>query len=592
MKNETKLHLLFLFILSLFYLLPFLIFGDFIIQHPVDRLNVEIVNNHQIGQIFKGNFESANLMFNGEYKYYYFTRIFHPLMFIYAFFELNYSYWIYDIIVNLISYITFFIFAKKISKDLLICTFSSALFVSLNQVYAPVMLATIFGLGVAAIPYLLYLNLQNKPLKVKHYLILLFFGLNTHFYELLVLPVIFLIIFALNKKVQLNLFFKISTVFFISIFISNLNLFYILMSDLEFQRKMLIGPLELKDNLIEVLKRIFYLYHIVVNPFKYWMQPLIEMLPYLLLNFSVFFYLIYSKNKSGLKLFGIIIFLAIICFIERTYITNSMIRNYEALNLINTINLHRVYKYVAILYVLIFFTINSQKRSFFLCLMGLISLIFFQIRPLIYPSFYTILDWQNVSIVKKNSIKNNFYNQDYIKFIKDIYDESSIKNFKNKSITSKYVLSINNYYNFNDFKKIKKIVKNKRVLVLVDLTNNSRITKWIGPFYNDPMILVANNIFVMGGLAQFISKNYHKKFREIISSELNKNEYIRNSYDEKGYHVYAYVNDHEDIDINFVKAKSLGASYVFSRKKVNHNKLNVICENCFDNKFMNLYLLN
>ena len=201
MKNEIKVHLLFLLILSLFYLLPFLIFGEFIIQHPDDRLNVEIVNNYQIGQIFKGNFESENLMFNGEYKYYYFTRIFHPLMFIYAFFELNYSYWIYDIIVNLISYITFFIFAKKISNDLLICSFSSALFVSLNQVYAPVMLTTIFGLGVAAIPYLLYLNLQNKPLKVKHYLILLFFGLNTHFYELLVLPVIFLIIFALNKKV-------------------------------------------------------------------------------------------------------------------------------------------------------------------------------------------------------------------------------------------------------------------------------------------------------------------------------------------------------------------------------------------------------
>jgi hypothetical protein len=592
MKNETKFHLLFLFILSLFYLLPFLIFGEFIIQHPDDRLNVEIVNNHLIGQIFKGNFEAANLMFNGEYKYYYFIRIFHPLMIIYALFELNYSYWIYDIIVNFISYITFFIFAKKISNDLLICSFSSALFVSLNQLYAPVMLTTIFGLGVAAIPYLLYLNLKEKPLKIKHYLILLFFGLNTHFYELLVLPVIFLIIFALNKKVRLNLFFKISAVFFISIFISNINLFLILLSDLEFQRKMLIGPLELKDNLILALRRIFFLYHLALNPFKIWMQPLVEQLPYLLLNFSVFFYLIYSKNKLALKLFGIIIFLAIICFIERTYFFNNLIRNYDALNLINTINLHRVYKYIAILYVIIFFTINSQKRNFFLCTIGLISLIFFQIRPLIYPSFYTALDWKNVSIVKKKSIKNSFYNQDYIKFIKDIYDESNINNFKNKSITSKYVLSINNYYNFNEFKKIKKIVKNKRVLVLVDLKNNSSITKWIGPFYNDPMILVANNIFIMGGLAQFISENYHTKFREIISSELNKNEYFRNSYDEKGYRIYAYVNNHEDIDIDFVKAKSLGASYVFSRKKVNHNKLDVICENCFDNKFMNLYLLN
>ena len=126
----------------------------------------------------------------------------------------------------------------------------------------------------------------------------------------------------------------------------------------------------------------------------------------------------------------------------------------------------------------------------------------------------------------------------------------------------------------------------------MDLTNNSRITQWIGPFNNDPMILVANDIFVMGGLAQFMSKDYHTKFREIISNELNKNKYIRDSYDEKGYHIYAYVNDYENIDINFVKAKSLGASYVFSRKKVNHYKLDVICENCFDNKFMNLYLLN
>ena len=211
----------------------------------------------------------------------------------------------------------------RISNDLLICSLSSALFVSLNQVYAPVMLATIFGLGITAIPYLLYLNLREKPLKIKHYLILIFFGLNTHFYELLVLPVIFLIIFAINKRVQLRLFFKISAVFFISIFISNLNLFLILISDLEFQRKMLMTPINLDENLIQALRRIFFSHHLALNPFKIWMQPLIEQLPYLLLNFSVFFYLIYSKNKLAFKLFGIIIFLAILCSIERTYFFNK-----------------------------------------------------------------------------------------------------------------------------------------------------------------------------------------------------------------------------------------------------------------------------
>ena len=586
MKYKINIHLFFLFILSLFYLLPLLIFGEFIIQHPVDRLDNEIVNNYQVGQIFKGNFDAANLMLNGEFKYNYFTRIFHPLMIIYSLFELSYSYWIYDIIVNLISYITFFIFTKKISKDLFICAFSSALFVSLNQVYAPVMLTTIFGLGIAAIPYLLYLNLKQKPLKLKHYLILFFFGLNTHFYELLVFPVIFLIILIFNKKVKLNLFLSIFGIFFLSIFISNSNLFFILFSDLEFQRKMITSSLSLKENFIQAIRRILYTYHIAKNPFTYWIKPLIEMFPYFILNFSVFLYLIYSKNKLGLSFFAIIILLAFLCFIERTYFFNQIIGNYEFLNLINTIYLHRVYKYIPILYVIIFFVINSQKRSYFLCVMGLISLIFFQVRPLIFPSFYTILDWQNISIEKKISIKNSFYNHDYIKFIKNIYIESNFNNYKNKNITKKYVLSINNYYNFNDFKKIKKIVKKKRVLVLVDRTNDFEL------FYNDPMILVANNIYVMGGLIQFMPKDYHVQFREIISNELNKNDYIRNSYDEKGYRIYAYVNNYENIDIDFVKAKNLGASYVFSRKTVNHNKLNIICESCYGNKLMNLYELN
>lgn len=590
-KNKKNFHILFLFILSLFYLLPFLIFGDFIIQHPVDRLNVEIVNNYQIGQMFGGNFEAEKLMFNGEYKYFYFVRIFHPLLIIYSIFELNYAYWVYDIIVNLISYVTFFIFTKRLSNDLFICTFSSALFVSLNQLYAPAMLTTMFGLGVAAIPYLLYLNLKHKQLKTKHYLILLFFGLNTHFYELLVLPIIFLIIYVINKRVKIDLFIKISAVFFISILISNLNLFFILISDFEFQRKMLITSLDLSSNLIGALKRIFYVYHVVLNPFKTYLQPLIEQLPYILLNFSIFFYLIYSKNKIGFKLFGIIIFIGVVCFVERTFFFNTLIKNYDILNMLNTINLHRVYKYIAIIYVLIFFVINSHKRSFFLCMVGLISLIFFQIRPLIYPSFYTFLDWENISNIEKNSIKNNFYNQNYFKFIKDVFKASNIENFKDKNITSKYVLSINNYYKFNEFSKIKKIVKNERVLVLVESDKSSRLTQWIGPFYNDPMILVANNIFVMGGLAQFISKTYHANFREIISNELIKDKYILNSYDLKGYSIYAYVVDHNNININFDKAKSLGASYVFFRKKINDTRLNIVCESCYGNKYLNLYKL-
>ena len=62
------------------------------------------------------------------------------------------------------------------------------------------MLATIFGLGVASIPYLIYLNIKNKELKFKHYLILFFFGLNLNFYEILAIPVVFFLVFFSIKK--------------------------------------------------------------------------------------------------------------------------------------------------------------------------------------------------------------------------------------------------------------------------------------------------------------------------------------------------------------------------------------------------------
>ena len=128
MNTKINFHLFFLFILSLFYLLPFIVFGELIIQHPLDRFDNEIVFNGMIGRIFKGEFEAAKLMFNGNYEALFFTRIFHPLIILFAILDLNYAYWTYDILVQIISYITFFIFAKKISKDYFILTLSSSLF--------------------------------------------------------------------------------------------------------------------------------------------------------------------------------------------------------------------------------------------------------------------------------------------------------------------------------------------------------------------------------------------------------------------------------------------------------------------------------
>ncbi len=585
MNTKINFHLFFLFILSLFYLLPFIVFGELIIQHPLDRFDNEIVFNGMIGRIFKGEFEAAKLMFNGNYEALFFTRIFHPLIILFAILDLNYAYWTYDILVQIISYITFFIFAKKISKDYFILTLSSSLFVSLSTVYSPVMLASIFGLGVAAIPYLIYLNIKNKNLKLKHYLILFFFGLNTHFYEILVIPVVLLLVFFFNKKINIKKFIKIFSTFVFSIFISNSNLFFILFSDFEFQRKIITYPLDLENNFINFIKRIFYLHHLVVNPFKIWIKPLVELFPYIILNFSIFIYLIFTRRKDVFIIYSIIIFIAFLCFLERTFFFNNLIKHFDNLNLLNTVNLHRVYKYIPIMYVVIFLYINSNKKNLILCFVGIFSLLYFQIRPLIYPVFYSLLDWENLNIEKKLILKENFYRKNFLISFNQFRDLINTKNLSDKNITKKYVLSFNNYYNFNEFEKLKKIINNDRVLFLVD----PNLKTVLG--YNDPMIMVANNINIMGGLAQFYSKEYHKKFREIISQELDINESIREAFDKTGYRAYAYVNDFNNVKIDFLKAKSLGAKYVFSRKKIANSSLQIICEACENNKYLNLYII-
>ena len=81
-KNYT--HLICLFILSLNYSIPFLIFGQPTLFY-IDTLDSEIVYNFVIGKILMGNFDAVQLFLNGEISAPYLRRIFHPYSFFYSF---------------------------------------------------------------------------------------------------------------------------------------------------------------------------------------------------------------------------------------------------------------------------------------------------------------------------------------------------------------------------------------------------------------------------------------------------------------------------------------------------------------------------
>ena len=119
----------------------------------------------------------------------------------------------------------------------------------------------------------------------------------------------------------------------------------------------------------------------------------------------------------------------------------------------------------------------------------------------------------------------------------------------------------------NDYKKIKNIVGNKRTLSLGV----------------DPMVAVMNDVYVIDGYHSLYPLSYKKKFRPIIEKELEKSKYYKDYYDNWGSRVYAFVIDQNNIEINFQKAKEVGADFVISSYLLKKQNLKLLSDS-FENK--------
>ena len=115
--NTKSLHFVFLFILSLNYLIPILLFGEVTLFYK-DALDSEIVYNHIISQRLLGVENPTDIFLNGVLSLDYMRRVFNPYMIIYGFLNTELAYWVTDILVKLTSYLSFFVLAKKINKNL------------------------------------------------------------------------------------------------------------------------------------------------------------------------------------------------------------------------------------------------------------------------------------------------------------------------------------------------------------------------------------------------------------------------------------------------------------------------------------------
>ena len=68
-QEKFKFHSIFLFILSLYYLIPYLLVGQ-LITSPNDLLEKEIICDYILGRFYRGEAESLDLLFAEEIKWY------------------------------------------------------------------------------------------------------------------------------------------------------------------------------------------------------------------------------------------------------------------------------------------------------------------------------------------------------------------------------------------------------------------------------------------------------------------------------------------------------------------------------------------
>ena len=183
----------------------------------LDSLEAGPVYDSIIAKIYRGSFDSYNVLLSGEYKWFYLEEILFPVNILHLIFKLEDFLLFEDLFKKLFAYWSFYLMSKKMIKNKLTSSLG-AIFYTIIINSSP----SIVGVGYAipALPYLFYLlNYKNK-LNTKHIFFIFLVGLNSsliHDYlaVCLLLPLVFLLKSKnINLKILAKFFLTISVSFF------------------------------------------------------------------------------------------------------------------------------------------------------------------------------------------------------------------------------------------------------------------------------------------------------------------------------------------------------------------------------------------
>ena len=550
-------HIFSLFLLTIYYFVSIILFKEVVIN-PHDNLDITAVYDHVIKNIYNGNFDAANYFLAGTLKWFYIENIFYPTNLLHFILDDKQFYFTNKILEKLLSYFTFYILAKSISKNKFNNSISAIVYSSIINI------ENLFGLGMAMMPYFLYLLVKKKKLKLKHFFIIIFTGLNSSlvidYLALLLLIPISILIKQSMRNINTILFYFASIS--ISLFISSIPIIISLIEMGEIHRVYF----ENKD-MSSSLKSL-------LNTFSTKGIENIFPIPLFLLYFFILFTSISSRQKNLVMMSFFLILLYFSSLFINPFFKNIIFSNF--LIFLQGFNFQRIDRSIPlIITILLTYNLKILDKSYLkqgIYFLSIFTVIILQAHMPLREVGKELFQ-NNLKPIKYNELKKDVENNiSFFKIINFLTDKNNYK--KNKlSLNLSSSNTFDNYYKFEVYGFIKSIVKEDRVMS-------------IGL---DPMVAVMNDIKVIDGYHTIYSMKYKKEFRKIIADELDANNDLKNYYDNWGNRVYAFYNDSNKLLINFKEAKIVGANYVISAFPIKNDNLELICQNCRDTKDVHLY---
>ena len=559
---KTKyIHLFFLSLLSLHYVVPLIFLGQ-VALFPHDNLDSGVPLDHIIGEVYKGNFESINYLLGGQIKWFYLEELFYPINVLHLFLSDKYFYFTDEILKKLFAYFSFYLLAISLQNNKFNSSIGAILYTSIINIYMP------HGVAQCFFPYILYLLVNKDYLNKKHYIVLFLIGLNSSLIQdflslILIMP---LSLIFIKKKNFLKLYLQVFGIIFISSILVSAHIVIGTIISESTHREAWMAGSQISFPIIDIFKNLFF-YTSISNPLFLFSFPLT------VFTISILFLSTFVKDKNN-KFLIIFIFSVLII---KSLLHHSIIDNFLIgfLEIFRGYNFQRLDRIIPLAFSLLSIAVIS-KLKYKNLVVSLNILLFFSVISL---QLKTPLPVISENFLKKNMYsesfnhsKQLFLKKNYIQLCMTILNRNNYK--ENKVSNSRYFnKTFDLYYKFDNYSFIKKYIKNSRVMS-VGL---------------DPMIAIMNNIKVIDGYHNVYPLSYKIKFRKIIEKELEKNSVLRDYYDAWGNRVYAFYSNKNQLLLDFEAAKKIGADYIISQFQIQSSKLETICSECNGSNELFLY---